>query len=179
MKKCPLSSSVFAVALIAIAALLLLFAGCGRKEPSRLEQGLALFRQNQLEQALPLLQEAVAEFPDNPDAHAWMAETLRRLGKKGQAVESARRALELEPCHSFAHDVMAAVHSPMYGKWEGADPESTWYHLTAAATCGSTGWTRAMSLNSIRPYAVSIRSAGGEPNRLKPPPGTSKVVRRW
>jgi hypothetical protein len=42
----------------------------------------------------------------------------------------------------------------MYGKWAGADPESTWYHLTAAAACDSndgnvwTGiWTEAIRRN--------------------------------
>ena len=144
MKRHPFNSPIMAMVSIVLVALLLTFAGCGEKEPTLLEQGLTLYRQNQLEQALPLLQEAARELVDDPDAHAWLAETYRRLGQKEQAVQTARRALELEPCHSFAHDVMAAVHNPTYGKWAGADQDSTWYHLMAAADCDSNDgniWT--------------------------------------
>jgi tetratricopeptide (TPR) repeat protein len=123
---------------IAAAALVLCFAGCGQKEPTVLEQGLTLYRQNQLEQALPLLQQAAEERADDPDVHAWLAETHRRLGHKEQALQAARRALELDPCHSFGHDVMAAIHNPTYGKWSGADPDSTWHHLMIAADCDSS-----------------------------------------
>ena len=129
---------------IVVGAVLMTLAGCGEKEPTLMEQGLALYRQNQLEQALPLLEQAVQEMADDPDAQAWLAETYRRLGQKEQALASARRALELEPCHSFAHDVMAAIHNPTYGKWPGADPDSTWQHLMAAAACDSNDgnvWT--------------------------------------
>ena len=143
MKGYRYGTSVTARAAIA-AAVLLILAGCGRKEPTVLEQGLALYRQNQLEQALPLLQQAAGELADDARAHAWLAETHRRLGQKQQAIRAARRALELEPCHSFAHDVMAAVHNPTYGQWPGADPDSTWHHLMAAAACDSSDgnvWT--------------------------------------
>jgi tetratricopeptide (TPR) repeat protein len=131
-------------ALIVVVGLFLVFSGCGEKKTSQLQEGLALYRQNQLEQALPLLEGAAQEHGDDPDAHAWLAETYRRLGKREQAIEAARRALELYACHSFAHDVLAAVYNPSYGKWDGADFDSTWHHLQAAAACDSNDgnvWT--------------------------------------
>jgi len=144
MRSYSFNRSLIVTASIVSAAILLTFSGCGQKEPTLLEQGLALYRQNQLEQALPLLQQAVQETAEDPDAYAWLAETYRRLGQKEQAVGAARKALELEPCHAFAHDVMAAIHNPTYGKWPGADPDSTWHHLMAAAACDSNDgniWT--------------------------------------
>ncbi len=129
---------------IIILALLLVLSGCGEKKTSSLEEGQALYRQNQLEQALPLLEGAAQALEGDPDAHAWLAETYRRLGNKEQAITAARRALELEPCHSFAHDVLASTYNPMYGKWAQADFDSTWHHLQAAAACDSNDgnvWT--------------------------------------
>lgn len=141
---CVFNRPLMKTAPVIIAALLLVLSGCGEKKASNFEEGLTLYRQNQLEQALPLLEGAAQVLEDDPDAHAWLAETYRRLGNKEQAITAARRALELEPCHSFAHNVLASAYNPIYGKGVQTDFDSVWHHLQAAADCDSSDgnvWT--------------------------------------
>ena len=139
--------------------------GCGRRTSGALEEGLVLYRQNKLEQALPFLERAAQEDTKNPDAYSWLAETCRRLGRKGESVESARKALELDPCNSFAHAVLADGYNPMYGEWERANPDSTWSRLKKAIACDSTNGNAWASLwsESIRrgELAVMKRSLHG------------------
>jgi len=104
-------------------------------KPTDLEKGLALFNRNQLGDALPLFELAAEHDDQNADAFAWLGETLRRLGRKDEAVAAARRALSLEPCHSFAHVVLADAFKPQYDKWPGADAESAWNHAKKAVEC--------------------------------------------
>jgi tetratricopeptide (TPR) repeat protein len=105
---------------------------------SALRAGLDLYFRNELQAALPALQRALDQRPEDPDRHAWVAETLRRMGRKSEAVVEARRAAGLSPCHAFAHTVLADAMNPQYGEWEGSDPESTWAHLSRAVECDST-----------------------------------------
>ena len=117
--------------------------GCPRQQPARLEEPLALYHKNKLEQALPLFKQVIAQDKNNGEAHAWLAETYRRLGMKDEAVQSAERALELEPCNSFAHIIMANAcrRLPTSTMWSDAD--TTWIHINAAIRCDSSdgnGW---------------------------------------
>lgn len=125
------------IALVSLTSLLTL-SGCTKPATDELGQALLLYRQNQLNEALPLFEQAVAKNQNNPEAHAWLAETHRRLGKKDEAVKMARRAIVLDPCHSFAHTVLADACNPRYGVWEGAHSDSTWAHLQKAVACDST-----------------------------------------
>jgi len=111
---------------------------CAKKITSQLDEGLSLYRQNRLEEARPVLEGAVQQEPQNPDAHAWLAETYRRLEQTNQAIGSARKALELDPCHGFAHTVLAWAYNPLYGSWEQANADTAWHHLLKAAQCDST-----------------------------------------
>ena len=127
------------------------FTGCGRGGGDSLEQGLSLYRQNRLEDALPLLEQAVAARENDAEAHAWLAETYRRLRAPDKAAELARKAIDLDPCSSFAHTVLAWNYNPMYGMWAGVNSEMAWVHLMKAAECDSTdgniwpgAWTEAM-----------------------------------
>ena len=134
--------SLTAVLVLMLATLVSL--NCAKQEGSQLEAGLALYRQNKLEEARPLLEAAVEQDPQNPDAHAWLAETCRRLHNRDEAMVMARRALELDPCNAFAHQVLAWAYNPIYGIWEGADADTAWHHLLQAARCDSTDgniWT--------------------------------------
>ena len=120
--------------------------GCSGQKETRLEEALILYRQNQLEQALPMLERVASAEGDNAEAQAWLAETYRRLGHKEDAVTCARKALLLEPCSSFAHTVLADALNPVTGQWSQADPESTWTHLMAAIRCDSTDGNAWMSV---------------------------------
>ncbi len=105
-------------------------------ESSSLEAALRLFRQNRMAEARPLLERAVKEHPRDPDAHAWLAETLRRLGEPEAAVREARASLDLHPDNnSFAHQVLGAAWNPMYSSWKGANADSSWRHAVQATRC--------------------------------------------
>lgn len=140
--------------------------GCTRPSTEELDQVLALYRQNQISEALPLFEQAVAKNQNNPEAHAWLAETYRRLGKKEEAVKTARRAITLAPCHSFAHTVLADAYNPMYSTWESANSDSTWTHLQKAVACDSTDgnawmslWSEAIRRGELPMMRQALRSA--------------------
>jgi tetratricopeptide (TPR) repeat protein len=123
---------------IALVSLLSVFAGCIKHQPTSLDEALSLYRENKLEQALPLFRQLVAEDSDNAEKYVWLAETYRRLDKKEDAVKSARRALELNPRSSFAHTVVAEASNPVMGDWAQANSDSTWFHVMKAVDCDST-----------------------------------------
>jgi tetratricopeptide (TPR) repeat protein len=113
-------------------------AGCSKEESASLEEALTLFRQNRLEEALPLFEEFVDRQEKNAEAHVWLAETYRRLNRTDEAIEQARIALELEPCNSFAHTVMADASVPPPGDSEIPNSQASWDHLLKAIECDST-----------------------------------------
>ncbi|MCG3154677.1 MAG: hypothetical protein DKINENOH_01271 [bacterium] len=129
----------------------MMLAACAPSVPEEYHQAQRLYRQNKLTEALPLFEQALSKMPSDVEAHAWLAETYRRLGRREEAVSLARRALALAPCNSFAHTVIADAYNPMYGIWESANSDSTWTHLQRAVACDSTDgnawvnmWTEAM-----------------------------------
>ncbi|MCK5571622.1 MAG: tetratricopeptide repeat protein [Bacteroidetes bacterium] len=134
MTKALLSLIVAAPVLVLVIAV----AGCSKEEPARLEEALTLFRQNKLEEALPLLEELVAREEKNAEEHIWLAETYRRLRRTEEAIEQARIALELEPCNSFAYTVMADASVPPPGDSDIANSQTSWDHLLKAIECDST-----------------------------------------
>ncbi len=121
-----------------IVFLLILTIGCSRQETVTLDEALAFYNENKLEQALPLLVRITSRDKDNPEAYAWLAETCRRLGKKEQALDMARLALRLDPRSSFAHTVIAEVSNPVMGDWTQANSDTTWFHVMRAIECDST-----------------------------------------
>lgn len=144
---------------------ILALSGCVKPSTEKLEQALTLYRQNQLNEALPLFEQAVAKNQNNPEAHAWLAETYRRLGKKDDAVKMARRAIALDPCHSFAHTVLADAYNPVYGMWESSSSDSTWTHLQKAVACDSTDgnawvsiWSEAIHRGELPMMKRALRS---------------------
>jgi len=143
-KKGSISSSDIAFAVIPIAALILLLCGCSVEQSAELDEPLALYRENRLELALPLFEQVVTRQNGHAEAHAWLAETYRRLGMKDKAVRSAERALELDPCSCFAHTVIADACRQPPGTGEFLDSDTTWVHLIKAVACDSTDgnpWT--------------------------------------
>ncbi len=105
-------------------------------ESSSLGDALRLFRQNRMAEARPLLERAVKEHPQDFEAHAWLAETLRRLGDPEAAVREARASLDLHPDNnSFAHQVLGAAWNPMFSSWREANADSSWRHVVQATRC--------------------------------------------
>jgi len=91
---------------------------------------MALFFEMKFEQALPLFRQSADQKQKNAVAQTWLAETYRRLGRTDEALRTVRKALELSPCSSFAHLVLAQASYP--------DNDTIFTHVTAAIECDST-----------------------------------------
>ncbi|MGZ6060468.1 MAG: protein kinase domain-containing protein, partial [Myxococcaceae bacterium] len=74
-----------------------------------------------LEQAMDLLQRALAEDPKMAEAHVWLGYAHLRLGRFEESTRYSRRATELDPVNSFAHymhGVSMMIHGMERHRWE-------------------------------------------------------------
>jgi hypothetical protein len=104
------------------------------------------FRARRFEDASRALVKAVAEGSRQPEVHAMLGEVYRRMDRPGDAVLAGRRALSIDPCNAFAHQVLADAYRPSYGSWYHANSDSSWNHLLQGIACDSTDgnlWTGA------------------------------------
>ena len=124
--------------LASVATLFVLLCICPVALCADLDKPLAFYRANNMERALPLFEQIVADNADNVEARVWLAETYRRLGMMDEAVSTAGKALELEPCNSFAHTVIADACRRPPGDAELLDSDTTWVRLNNAVQCDST-----------------------------------------
>lgn len=109
-----------------------------RPSDSTFEGAKALFLSNQLDKALVQFQDLSDRDTVDALTLAYLADTYRRTGSPGRAVETARRALALDACLSFAHCVIAEATIPLAKNWEGTNADTAWVHLRDAATCDTT-----------------------------------------
>ncbi|MDH3456726.1 MAG: hypothetical protein OER90_07765, partial [Gemmatimonadota bacterium] len=123
-------------------AIAVVLVGCGIGDQSReaadadlLAPALDLYSQMRLEDALPLFQEVADAEPQNADAHAWVAETARRLWEFDLVVNETQAALALDSCHSFTHTVLGDAYRTELSNWEAADRDSSWAHYQRAVDC--------------------------------------------
>jgi tetratricopeptide (TPR) repeat protein len=112
--------------------LVVAIASCSRIKEATLARGVGFFLDNKLELALPLLETSAKMCRDDPDAHAWLAECRRRLGKHDGAADAARAALELDRHHAFAQAVLGDLFADHLSRWEHANQDSAWFHLREA-----------------------------------------------
>jgi hypothetical protein len=122
----------------AVALCIFLLLNCAEKPAVSFDEGLALYCQNKLEQALPIFEGVVERDGNDPDALAWLAETYRRLGRFDRAVALAEKAIGIDPCHSFSHTILGDAYNPMYSSWEKTNRDRAWNHLLKAVECDST-----------------------------------------
>lgn len=131
--------------LISSSLLLCLFAFGAAPRADGFIEGRAFFDRNELDEALPLLEDAAGREGAGAEAHAYLAETYRRLGKRDDAIRSASRALAIDPCHSFAHTVIAET-CRKRAEVDRAITDTTWVHLLEAVRCDSTDGNAWMSI---------------------------------
>lgn len=127
--------------------------------PVSFDQARALYDQNKMTEALPLLEQLAARDRHDARVHAWLADTYRRLGRKDEAISAARLALESDSCNSFAHVVLAAEYAPGARPVPLAASDSMWLHLLSAVRCDSTdgnAWED-VTLESIRRGEPALR----------------------
>jgi tetratricopeptide (TPR) repeat protein len=111
--------------------LFILLNNCGiKKDHSEIDKALSLFFNLKYHEALPLFKQVTEQEPRNDEALTWFAETYRRIGKTDIAIETARKALLLNPRSSFAHLVIAYASYP--------NDDSIWIHAKEAVKCDST-----------------------------------------
>ena len=158
----PIQCKVWAVS---IGLMIIMFCSCTDQNTEELDQALALFYENKMEQALPHFEQLADRDRDDADIYAWLAETHRRLGRKGAAVKMAAKAIALEPCHSFAHTVIADACHPFPVGTELLDSDTTWVHITKAVECDSTdgnAWIYLCGEAMIRRKYDVMRKAAGK-----------------
>lgn len=85
------------------AALALAGLGCGwaqeaaEPQAALVQQAAELAQAGRVEEALPLLQQALAAAPDYPPVHSWLAYAYERAGDKAAALEHLARFAALQP----------------------------------------------------------------------------------
>lgn len=105
---------------VILIAFCLLLAGCASKPPlyagrtDHVRAAQESWREGDLDGAVRHLESALDADPDDADAHAWMAEALRRREKYRAAASHARRALSLDPDHAFAMGVLGDLYNPQF-----------------------------------------------------------------
>jgi tetratricopeptide (TPR) repeat protein len=122
----------WSVVFILACAFALAAGGCSDTRSPTLEESIQVFLENDLDTAGPMLARVAGREGNNPDAHAWHAECLRRQGDFDRAYKEANAALAIDPDHSFAHTVLGDLYSPRLGSWGQVDADSAWAHLLQA-----------------------------------------------
>jgi tetratricopeptide (TPR) repeat protein len=120
---------------------------------STMSLALDAFRSLELQSAIALLDSVVALDPTGADAYAIRAAALRYSGSLEAGIASARAALELSPCHSYAHTVLGDLLNPQFtSESDLVSADSAWAQYSEAVRCDSTQvnawmglWTSAMS----------------------------------
>jgi len=144
---------------LAVVLLFLPLSTAATPEPVSFDQARALYDQNKMAEALPLLEQLAARDWHDARVHALLADTYRRLGRKDEAISAARLALESDSCNSFAHVVLAAEYAPGARPVPLAASDSMWLHLLSAVRCDSTdgnAWED-VTLESIRRGEPALR----------------------
>jgi tetratricopeptide (TPR) repeat protein len=103
-----------------------------------LARGIVLYFEQKYDESLPVFDLAVAVDLEDPNPFAWRAASLYRLRRFAEAVFEAEKALRLQACHGFAHEILAEACDPRIGHWEGSNADKTWLHLRNAVACDST-----------------------------------------
>jgi tetratricopeptide (TPR) repeat protein len=71
--------------------------------------GVALQRQNQLEEARKLLSKSLGLQPDRKDAHNYLGQVHARLGNSAEAIRQYREALRLDPQDAETHMMLGSL----------------------------------------------------------------------
>jgi protein O-GlcNAc transferase len=69
--------------------------------------GLVAFQQEKFQSAIELIERALPELHDMPEAHLNLGNALREAGRLTEAADSYRRAIELDPDYGMAHSNLA------------------------------------------------------------------------
>lgn len=116
------------------------------QEADPFESAKRTFLANDVGAAYAMFAAAVRARPGDAERRAWYADAARRLGEATTALSEAREALRLDPCHGFAHEVLASLHSPQFQHLTETSDDSTMFHLREAVRCAPDEGSAWMSL---------------------------------
>ncbi|MBC8144586.1 MAG: hypothetical protein H7X80_03310 [bacterium] len=103
-----------------------------------MERALDHFRGMQTDEAIEALDSIEAIDSYNADAYAIRASARSYQGETNAAVEAARKAVSISPCHGFGQYMLGDLYDPSYSQYAGADADSMLFHLLKSVECDPT-----------------------------------------
>ena len=124
-------------------ALLVLAAGCQPHGPDALRRGDELLRAGRVAEAVPLLERAATDLPDDPRAWNFLGLAYHDANRPGEALKAYLRALRADRNYFDVHYNLGALHSEQ-GNWAEAErslrtflaPDANRNHAAAWALLG-------------------------------------------
>lgn len=104
----------------AMLAVLVLAAGCQPHGPDALRRGDELLRAGKVAEAVPLLERAATDLPDDPRAWNFLGLAYHDAARPGEALKAYLRALHLDRNYFDVHYNLGALHSEQ-GNWTEAE----------------------------------------------------------
>jgi tetratricopeptide (TPR) repeat protein len=83
------------------------------REPGELDRAERMIEEGRYEPAVAVLEDVVAEDPDNADAYNWLGYAHRNLGEYDRAVDYYERALDIDPEHLGALEYLGETYLAM------------------------------------------------------------------
>lgn len=99
-----------------------------------LDEALEVFYRNEIHASLPLFEHLAAVNPADPDLRVWLGDVHLRMDNQREAMEMARAALAMRPCHGAAHNLLASAYT-RHGYMEPGGLDSLWTHARRATEC--------------------------------------------
>ena len=112
----------------------------GSDSDPRIDYGAFLFRQGRLEEALPLLEQAVQALPGSARAHTELGRVLLHLGKREAAAAGLEKAVQLDPGSSTARLLLGKTYLEL-GRTEEGERQ---------LRLGREGWKQSYGSSTVR-----------------------------
>jgi tetratricopeptide (TPR) repeat protein len=142
---------------------------------AHIEKAQLLIGQDRFDLAIKELKGELLSSPDEPHVHALLAVCLRQLDRNKEALEAARRAVQVGPDYAYAHYVLAGVYDQddRFKEAEQAireairlDPEDADYYARLASLHlqqrrweeGLRAAERALELDPTHPTGLNLRT---------------------
>ena len=120
-------------------AVLVLAAGCQPHGPEALRRGDELLRAGKVAEAVPLLERAATDLPDDPRAWNFLGLAYHDAGRPAEALKAYLRALRQDRNYFDVHYNLGALHSEQ-GNWAEAERSLRTFLASDANRNQGTAW---------------------------------------
>ncbi|HEX2208074.1 MAG TPA: hypothetical protein VHG93_10365 [Longimicrobium sp.] len=110
------------------------------------DQVVELFREERMTEAVTLLQQRIAEEPRDAGSRALLGHLYHHLQMYPEGIRSAREALRIRECSSYAHVVLSTLYNPHQSGAAHTHADSAWTHALAAMECDEADGNAWMNL---------------------------------